>query len=84
MEGIVGEVKLFASRLMVRGWLRCDGQELAIEQFNDLYALLENDYSNNTSARNTFKLPKIPPIKPEGGTELHYIICFAGSFPSRP
>lgn len=81
MEGTVGEVKLFASRLTPRGWLRCDGQEFAIEQFNELYALIGNDYGGN--ARNTFKLPKIPPITSEGGTELHYIICFAGSFPRR-
>jgi microcystin-dependent protein len=40
MDGYLGEIKMFAGTFAPQGWLFCQGQTLAIAQFNALYALI--------------------------------------------
>lgn len=50
-----GEVKMFAGSFAPRGWRYCDGQLLAISQYQALYALIGTTYGGD--GRSTFGIP---------------------------
>ncbi|MCP4147940.1 MAG: tail fiber protein [bacterium] len=57
MNQYLGTVKLFAIHYAPRGWLRCEGQLLQIEQYEPLYTLLGTTYGGN--GETTFALPDL-------------------------
>ncbi len=57
MDEFIGTVKAFAFGFTPRGWLACDGQLLAIAQFQTLFSLLGTTYGGD--GRTTFGLPDL-------------------------
>lgn len=56
-EAYVGEVRLFAATFVPDGWLACVGQQLPINQYNALFALIGTYYGGD--GRTTFNLPDL-------------------------
>jgi len=54
-EPFVGEISYFAGNFPPRGWAFCDGQLLAISQYDALFSLLGTMYGGD--GRTTFALP---------------------------
>jgi microcystin-dependent protein len=57
MEPLIGEIKLFAGNFAPRGWFTCEGQTLAISQYQALFSLLGTYYGGDGVT--TFKLPDL-------------------------
>lgn len=57
MDPYVSEIRLFAGNFAPQNWLMCNGQELAVNQYQLLYALIGNAFGGN--AGSTFKLPDL-------------------------
>lgn len=57
MDPYIGEIRLFAGNYAPQDWLFCNGQELNVNQYQVLYALLGNQFGG--TAPNTFKLPDL-------------------------
>lgn len=55
MEPILGEIKLFAGNFAPKGWFTCEGQTLAISQYQALFSLIGTYYGGD--GVQTFKLP---------------------------
>lgn len=55
-EAFVGEIRLFAFSFAPDGWLLCQGQSLAVNQYQALYALIGNFYGGD---QNNFNLPDL-------------------------
>lgn len=53
----LGEIKLFAGNFPIRGWMFCNGQLLAISQYDALYFLIGTTYGGD--GVNTFALPDL-------------------------
>ena len=56
-EPFVGEIKVFAGTYPPQGWADCDGQLLAISQFDALFSLFGTFYGGD--GRTTFGLPDL-------------------------
>ena len=54
-EAYVGEIRIVAFNFAPRGWFLCNGQTLAIQQFQALFALTCTEFGGN--GINTFQLP---------------------------
>lgn len=70
-EPFVGSVVLFAGNFPPRGWAFCDGQLLAVSQFQALFSILGTIYGGD--GRTTFGLPDLRgrvPIGPRSGPGL--------------
>jgi microcystin-dependent protein len=82
-EAFVGEVRLVAFNFVPVGWLECNGQELAINKYQALFALLGPTFGGN--GQTTFKLPDMRAGLKFGDKvlPLKYIICEQGIFPQR-
>jgi microcystin-dependent protein len=76
VEPILGQIQTFAFNFAPVDWCPCDGRLLEIQQFTALYQLLGTRYGGD--GQNTFGIPKIPPIAPQGPG---YYICILGEFP---
>jgi microcystin-dependent protein len=57
MDPYVGEIRLWSSPRIPNGWLPCNGQQLAISQYEVLFALLGNTYGGD--AVSNFNLPNL-------------------------
>ncbi len=77
MNPYLGTVKLFATKYVPRGWMRCDGQLLQIEQNPSLYALLATTYGGD--GRLTFALPDLQGKTP--GPNLFYAMYAIPQYP---
>jgi microcystin-dependent protein len=55
MTPFVGQIQAFGFNFAPRGWAKCDGQLLAISQYNALFSLLGTMYGGD--GRTTFALP---------------------------
>ena len=64
MDGFIGEIRPFAFGFVPQGWLACNGQLLAISQYNVLFAILGTLYGGNGTS--TFALPNLQGITPLG------------------
>lgn len=87
-DGYMGEIRLFAFDFVPRGWLRCDGQLLSVQQYTALLSLLTNRYGGDY--RTTFGLPNLESplryISSDGSQSRPlgtYGISFVGDYPSR-
>jgi microcystin-dependent protein len=56
-DPFIGEIRMFAGNFSPRGWAFCDGQLLAISQFDALFSLLGTTYGGD--GRTTFGLPDL-------------------------
>jgi microcystin-dependent protein len=56
-EPFIGEIKMFAGNFAPRNWAFCDGQLLAISQYDALFSLLGTTYGGD--GRTTFGLPDL-------------------------
>lgn len=81
MEGTIGEIRLFAGTFAPRNWAFCEGQLLPIDQNTALFSILGTQYGGD--GRTNFGLPALDNLKGARGTEVRYIICLVGMFPSR-
>lgn len=54
-EAFIGEIRFFGGNFAPRGWAFCDGQMLAISQYQALFSLLGTTYGGD--GRTTFALP---------------------------
>ena len=57
MEGYLGEVRMFGGNFAPRSWAFCQGQLLAISQFNALFSILGTTFGGD--GRTTFGLPDL-------------------------
>ncbi len=57
MEGMIGEIRLFAGNFAPRSWALCDGQVLAISSHTALFSILGTTYGGD--GRNSFALPDL-------------------------
>lgn len=70
-EPYIGEIIMFAGNFAPRGWAFCDGQLLAIAQWQALFSILGTTYGGD--GRTTFALPDLRgrfPIHPGQGPGL--------------
>jgi microcystin-dependent protein len=56
-DPFIGEIRMFAGTFAPRGWALCDGQLLAISQYEALFTLLGTTYGGD--GRTTFGLPEL-------------------------
>ncbi|MBN2773644.1 MAG: tail fiber protein [Prolixibacteraceae bacterium] len=71
MDGYLGEVKLFAGNYPPAGWVYCQGQILAIAQYQALYSVVGTTYGGNGTT--SFGIPNLcgrVPLGPGTGTGL--------------
>jgi len=68
MEGVIGEIRLFAGNFAPRSWAFCNGQLLAIATNTALFAILGVTYGGN--GVNNFALPDLRGRVPEGSGNL--------------
>jgi len=57
MEPYLGEIHIFAFDLIPNGWAACNGQLMAISQYQALFSLLGTTYGGD--GRTTFALPDL-------------------------
>jgi len=57
MEGMIGEIRLFAGNFAPRAWALCDGQLLSIASNTALFSILGTTYGGD--GRSTFGLPDL-------------------------
>lgn len=56
-EAYVGEIRLFAFNYAPEGWLLCQGQQVSVNQYQALFALISNVYGGDGDT--TFNLPDL-------------------------
>jgi microcystin-dependent protein len=76
MPALIGTVQLFATP--PAGWLLCDGQLLAGNNYQALFATIGFTYGGD--GRSNFAVPNIPPIIPNGPA---YYIASTGQLPQK-
>lgn len=70
-EPFVGEIRIFAGNFAPQGWALCNGQLLAVSQYDALFSLLGTIYGGD--GRTTFALPDLRgrvPLHMGAGTGL--------------
>ena len=70
-EPFIGQIVMFGGNFAPRGWALCDGQLLAINQNQSLFAILGTTYGGD--GRTTFGLPDLrgrSPLHPGSGPGL--------------
>ena len=76
MDGVIGQIVLFAGNFAPRNWAFCNGQILAIAQNTALFSILGTTYGGN--GQTTFGLPNLQgrvPIHPGQGAGLsNYVL----------
>ena len=89
MDPLIGQIAIFPWNWAPKHWAKCDGQLLSISQNSALFALIGTEFGGD--GKNSFALPKMPPIKTENvdesgndrGGDLAYYIALQGYFPPR-
>jgi microcystin-dependent protein len=77
----LGEIEIFAFNFCPMGWASLNGELLAINQNQALFALLGTTYGGD--GQTTFALPTVRPIFSATGAALQQCIALQGIFPSR-
>lgn len=57
MDPFIAQIVMFGGNFAPRGWANCDGQLLAISQYNALFSLLGTTYGGD--GRTSFGLPEL-------------------------
>ncbi len=83
MNTYLVSILLFVGDYAPVGFELCLGQELQINRYQALYALIGNTYGGDQQ-KGTFKLPKLEgPEDPDAKVKPLYMICLAGAWPQR-
>jgi microcystin-dependent protein len=56
-EWFLGEIRAWACNFAPHGWVKCEGQELPVNQYSALFSLLGNSFGGKTGS--TFCLPDL-------------------------
>jgi microcystin-dependent protein len=56
MDNFVGEIRFFSGTVVPAGWAACNGQQLYIQQYAALYALIGSQFGGNQTS---FNLPDL-------------------------
>ena len=80
MEPFVGQICLFGFNFIPVGWAACDGQLLAINSHQALFALIGTTYGGDGSTN--FALPTYS-VELVKGESVNYCIALNGIFPPR-
>lgn len=78
MEPFVGQILLFPYNFAPVNWAYCDGQLLAISQYEMLFTLIGTTYGGDGTS--TFALPNLKGTEPN--PNLHYYISLQGVYPN--
>jgi microcystin-dependent protein len=73
----VGEVSAFGFKRGLVGWIKCEGQLLSVQEFNQLFTVIGTFFGGDGLA--TFGLPNFAPITAEGG---QFCISAFGAVPT--
>lgn len=57
MDGVIGEIRMFAGNFAPRSWALCEGQELSIQANQDLFSIIGNVFGGN--GHTNFALPDV-------------------------
>lgn len=70
MDNFIGEIKAFPYTFVPEYWFACNGQQVAIAQFQALYAVIGHNYDpdNNPNPQQYFYLPDLRGVVPIGAT----------------
>ena len=75
-QPFIGEIKMFGGNFAIRGWAFCDGQLMAIDQNDALFALLGTTYGGD--GQTTFAVPdlrgRVPINQGQGPGLQNYVI----------
>jgi len=68
MDNYIGEIKAFPYNFVPEGWFACNGQQVAITQYQALFAVIGHNYdpSNNPNPQQIFYLPDLRGVVPMG------------------
>ncbi len=75
-DSYIGQINLWASNSVPRGWAKCDGSLLPTAQYMALHSLLGHHFGGSGDH---FALPDLSDKAPSG---YHYIIALAGIYPN--
>src|SRR5580698_10129927 len=64
MDPYIGELRLFGFNFAPVGWLQCNGQTLAINQYTALFSILGTSFGGNGTSN--FMLPNLQGMVPIG------------------
>ena len=84
-EAYVGEIHLFSFDFAPRGWAKCEGQILSIQQNAALFSLIGTTFGGNGTT--TFALPDLrtAAVQFENSPQpMCYYIALSGIYPPRP
>ena len=85
METFVGQLQLFAFGDAPGndgcGWVLCNGQSLAVAQYQALYSLIGNYYGGNTTS---FNVPNLNQAALFTTPYSQWYIATSGLYPERP
>ena len=74
----VGEVTCFGFDWAPQGWIKCEGQLLSVQKFNQLFSVVGTAFGGD--GKTTFALPNVTEL-PAG---LQGFICQLGGYPTPP
>jgi len=75
MECYIGQIELFPYTFAPLDWRLCNGDGLAVSQFQALFNLIGYKYGGSG---NTFNLPNLQGLEPIPG--INYYMCVAGGY----
>ena len=73
MPPFLGQLSLFPFDVEPSGWIRCDGRDVPIVQFDNLFFALGNTFGGD--GQDFFALPNLEAVAPKG---CHYCISYDG------
>ncbi len=77
IDALYGQIELFPYTCSSEYWARCEGQTLAVSEYQGLYNVIGNKFGG--TAGKDFKLPDLRGAAPDAN--LHYYICLFGNNP---
>jgi microcystin-dependent protein len=79
IDCFMGQIQLFGFSFAPKDWAPCEGQTLAVNDYQALFSLLGYQYGGN--GRTTFALPNLKGAEPLPG--MKYYIAMTGTYPTR-
>lgn len=82
MDPLIGEIALFPFDYAPLSWMTCEGQLVAIGNYQALFQLIGTTFGGNGTS--TFALPDLRPSLPMREMGMRYCIAVQGIYPSTP
>ena len=80
-DSYIGTVSQFAGSYAPKGWARCDGQLIAVQNNAALYSILGTIYGGD--GMHTFALPNMNDHSTQYQEKPIWCICLYGTYPPR-